>query len=103
VPITSPSSTIPVPTTTPVPPPSTTVPAPAPPPVSRAELRLGAKGSDVVALQQRLTVLGFSPGNADGDYGPTTRNAVLAFQRSKGLGADAVVGPRTWAALNSLQ
>ncbi|MFJ7199761.1 MULTISPECIES: peptidoglycan-binding protein [unclassified Streptomyces] len=33
---------------------------------------------------------------ADGIYGPATRNAAIAFQRSHGLATDGVIGPRTW-------
>jgi putative chitinase len=62
-------------------------------------LQEGASGPDVVALQTKLQQLGFSPGAIDGDFGPGTQAAVLAFQRSEGLLADGVVGPRTAAAL----
>ena len=71
--------------------------------VSRAELRPGSRGSDVVALQERLTALGYNPGAADGDFSSATTAAVIAFQRAKGLPADGVVGPQTWAALNAGQ
>ncbi|MBZ4420138.1 peptidoglycan-binding protein [Myxococcus sp. RHSTA-1-4] len=59
-------------------------------------LRLGAKGEPVRALQQRLNVLGFNSGTADGSFGPKTEAAVKAFQQSRGLAADGVVGPKTW-------
>ena len=32
---------------------------------------------------------------ADGDFGPATHNAVVAFQQSKGLSADGVIGKNT--------
>jgi peptidoglycan hydrolase-like protein with peptidoglycan-binding domain len=35
----------------------------------------------------------------DGEYGPQTRRALLAFQRAHGLAPDGVVGLRTWGAL----
>lgn len=35
----------------------------------------------------------------DGRFGPSTTEAVIAFQRSSGLVQDGIVGPRTWAAL----
>ncbi len=60
----------------------------------------GATGSQVKVLQRALTALGFSPGTADGDYGPATKTAVEKFQLSKGLAEDGVVGPQT---LNALQ
>ena len=56
-------------------------------------LQQGATGSDVRALQAELKV------SADGIFGPNTKAAVVAFQRSKGLTADGIVGPRTAAAL----
>jgi putative chitinase len=62
-------------------------------------LRPGSKGADVFALQDRLRDRGFSPGASDGDFGPATEAAVMAFQRSEELLADGVVGPRTAAAL----
>lgn len=62
-------------------------------------LREGATGPQVEALQRRLKERGFSPGQIDGTFGPGTEAAVLAFQRSEGLLADGVVGPRTARAL----
>ncbi|HZD86695.1 MAG TPA: peptidoglycan-binding domain-containing protein [Gaiellaceae bacterium] len=62
-------------------------------------LQPGDTGAQVKSLQETLTVLGFSPGKADGDYGPATQVAVEHFQASKGLGVDGVVGPQTLSAL----
>jgi peptidoglycan L-alanyl-D-glutamate endopeptidase CwlK len=62
-------------------------------------LKLGSSGPAVAALQQALRDHGFPPGAIDGDFGPGTAAAVVAFQRSEGLVADGVVGPRTAAAL----
>jgi peptidoglycan L-alanyl-D-glutamate endopeptidase CwlK len=42
---------------------------------------------------------GFPPGAIDGEFGPGTEAAVLAFQRSSGLLADGIVGARTAAKL----
>jgi putative chitinase len=62
-------------------------------------LRQGVSGSEVTTLQERLKQLGFNPGLIDGDFGPATEAAVMAFQRSEGLLADGIVGPRTARAL----
>jgi peptidoglycan hydrolase-like protein with peptidoglycan-binding domain len=62
-------------------------------------LRQGSAGSDVTALQQALTDLGFSPGSIDGKFGPLTAAAVRAFQTAHNLAVDGVVGTQTRAAL----
>ena len=36
---------------------------------------------------------------ADGDFGPKTKLAVVAFQKRKGLHPDGIVGRGTWATL----
>jgi putative chitinase len=64
-------------------------------------LRQGSSGPDVTSLQQKLKDLGFDPNGIDGNFGPGTRNAVIAFQQSKGLQADGIAGPATLAALQS--
>jgi putative chitinase len=62
-------------------------------------LQEGASGDDVTALQTKLQAKGFPPGAIDGNFGPGTEAAVLAFQKSEGLAADGVVGPATARAL----
>lgn len=62
-------------------------------------LRPGDRGPQVLALQQRLTVLGYWLGTPDGSYGNLTRQAVMAAQKATGLTRDGVAGPRTRAAL----
>jgi putative chitinase len=63
------------------------------------DLRRGSTGADVSRLQARLKERGFNPGQVDGDFGGGTEAAVLAFQKSAGLLADGIAGPRTLAAL----
>lgn len=58
-------------------------------------LRLGAQGERVRQWQTFLVGRGFHAGVVDGDFGPATRWATIAFQRRHGLGADGVVGDRT--------
>jgi peptidoglycan hydrolase-like protein with peptidoglycan-binding domain len=58
----------------------------------------GNRGSDVTAIQYLLQAHGH-PAPADGVFSGSTDSAVRAFQRSKGLGDDGIVGPQTWSAL----
>ena len=60
--------------------------------------RVGDQGSDVAELQGQLASLGYDVA-ADGDFGPATAEAVKAFQISRGLDADGLVGPSTYSAL----
>jgi hypothetical protein len=59
------------------------------------DLQLGASGDAVKQLQQLLGI------TADGNFGPQTQAAVIAYQQANGLTADGVVGPQTWAKLTS--
>jgi hypothetical protein len=64
-------------------------------------LKKGSKGELVRELQTRLNSLGFNCGTVDGDFGPKTDSAVRAFQKAAKIGVDGIVGPQTWAALES--
>jgi peptidoglycan hydrolase-like protein with peptidoglycan-binding domain len=66
---------------------------------SMPTVREGSRGPAVVELQNLLKSKGFNPGSADGVFGPKTKAAVLAFQRSQGIAADGIVGPQTWGRL----
>jgi N-acetylmuramoyl-L-alanine amidase len=60
----------------------------------------GASGESVTDLQTRLLAVGVSPiTDPSGSFGPSTRAAVEAFQRQRGLRIDSVVGPATWMTL----
>ena len=59
-------------------------------------VRQGSRGVYVCILQDGLTTLGYNTGGLDGVFGARTREAVLAYQRSKGLDADGLVGRNTW-------
>lgn len=62
--------------------------------------RLGDEGNAVRDIQDRLAALGFAaPIDQRGSFDPATRDAVVAFQRAKGLDADGIVGPDTWRSL----
>ena len=62
-------------------------------------LKPGDTGSQVKLLQKALAALGYSPGKADGDYGPATEAAVKLFQTAKGLTVDGIAGAHTIATL----
>jgi Putative peptidoglycan binding domain/Transglycosylase SLT domain len=73
-----------------------------------ATIQNGSSGSLVVTLQSELdsrysrkdfpnSPYNFHPPLAkDGQFGNLTRNAVLDFQKKKGLVVDGIVGPHTW-------
>lgn len=73
--------------------------ATAPPPPRL--LLVGLQGPDVSALQSALAGRHFYFGRIDGDFGPATRDAVRAFQRSAGLVEDGMAGTLTRTALGS--
>lgn len=58
----------------------------------------GSTGQAVVAAQKALRARGYSL-TADGIFGATTLSRTKAFQTSRGILADGVIGPRTWARL----
>jgi N-acetylmuramoyl-L-alanine amidase len=74
----------------PVSPPSTTIYRLTPPLMT---------GDKVREIQQKLKAAGFDPGSVDGEFGPHTHAAVVAFQLSLGLLPDGEVGPQTAQAL----
>jgi len=97
----SPATSTPAPATT-TPPPSTTPPAESDTPKASQQpvLRLGSRGSAVVALQERLIALHyFDVATADGVFEQNTYHAVIAFQKVQGLTRDGVAGLATWAKL----
>lgn len=63
--------------------------------VAAGLLKQGMTGTDVKVLQQRLMEWGY-PLEADGKFGPLTVAAVKAFQASRGLKVDGIVGTQTW-------
>ncbi len=68
--------------------------------VFKTYLGVGSRGAAVVALQQKLTALGYFSGEATGYFGNLTASAVKKFQQSMGLEQVGFVGPGTRAALN---
>jgi peptidoglycan hydrolase-like protein with peptidoglycan-binding domain len=58
----------------------------------------GSTGENVRTVQYLVTAQGH-PTAVDGVFGSATKTAVAAFQSSRGLGADGIVGPQTWPQL----
>jgi len=68
------------------------------------ELKTGCTGGQVKAVQRLMDSLAIQGADgkslaADGVFGTNTDCAVKTYQRSNGLTADGVVGPKTWAKL----
>jgi len=64
----------------------------------------GAPVAGLLQAQRKLAALGFLlPADVDGQNGPQTQTAVLAFQKWEGLGRDGVLGSQTLAALANAQ
>ena len=83
-----------------------TTPAPQPIPATEADgrpgsaaprptLRRGDSGLWVKAMQKMLGV------PVDGTFGANTEAAMRAFQRTRRMVPDGIVGPKTWAALDT--
>ena len=56
-------------------------------------LSQGARGEDVVSLQEFLRAEGYLSANATGYFGPMTRDAVARWQASQGVSAVGAFGP----------
>ena len=55
----------------------------------------GASGTNVIKLQQALSLLGYYSGSIDGNYGEQTTNAVKKFQSKRNMKADGIAGAST--------
>ncbi len=64
-------------------------------------LQQGDVNTSVQTMQEKLIALGYLSGKADGNFGPKTYRAVVAFQRANALDPDGIAGKKTIAALNS--
>ncbi|HXQ61461.1 MAG TPA: L,D-transpeptidase family protein [Acidimicrobiales bacterium] len=64
-----------------------------------ATLGPGSTGPAVLALQQRLTALGYWLGTPDGTFGDSTEQAVYALEKAAGIGRTGIVGSAADAAL----
>nr|WP_267871586.1 peptidoglycan-binding protein [Nostoc sp. CHAB 5715] len=62
-------------------------------------LSQGKTGAAVTRLQQRLRQLGYLNVNPTGNFGPMTKDAVIAFQRNYRISANGIVNQQTWNTL----
>lgn len=65
-------------------------------------LRQGDRGVYVLILQDALNALGYTTNTLDGEFGPNTRGALMAYQRNNDLSADGVTGCATWTKITSM-
>lgn len=65
-------------------------------------VRKGAQGNITKLLQEKLVSLGYGTNGVDGIFGNGTKNAVIRYQKAKGLSADGIVGQNTWRKLLGL-
>ncbi len=70
-------------------------------PTGMPEIKKGDRGVYVKKAQRLLIAKGYSCGSygADGDFGNSTYNAVIAFQKANSLDADGIIGEATWVKL----
>jgi peptidoglycan hydrolase-like protein with peptidoglycan-binding domain len=62
------------------------------------QVSYGSRGTDVTELQKLLNKNGYTL-SEDGIFGNLTKNAVMDYQKKKGLAVDGIVGVNTWGAL----
>lgn len=78
-------------------------PSPSPSPKAAAQddgiLKVGSKGPEVSALEQRLSDLKYLVGKVDGSFDGNTRHGLIAFQKVEGLGRSGVGDAPTMARL----
>lgn len=91
------------PTTAPPPPPPTIVTVPVGPVVEPIPVIGRQSGEGARRVQERLLELGFWLQAVNGDFGVTTRQAVMAFQKYRGLEPTESIDEATAAALTEAQ
>jgi hypothetical protein len=62
----------------------------------------GASGIDVKRVQMRLNMVFGTDLNGDGEVGPITREAIVAFQEREGIAQTGIVDAETWDRLFAL-
>lgn len=64
-------------------------------------LKIGSKGHVVEEFQRLLVSLDYAVGGIDGDYGPATKNMVVAFQEQAGLPVTGEIDQMTALAIDA--
>ena len=62
-------------------------------------VKRGSLSNYVCIAQDDLNTLGYRTNGLDGIFGIATYNAVISYQRARGLSADGIVGCNTWRSL----
>lgn len=57
--------------------------------------KMGSRGNEVKAIQEKLKERGLYNGSVDGIFGSQTQAAVKKFQKQQGLTQDGIAGPAT--------
>lgn len=70
-----------------------------PQPTSLPILKKGSRNEYVRNWQLFLNLNGYNCGAVDGIFGPKTEAAVKEWQKSHGLVADGIIGPKTWGTI----
>ena len=63
------------------------------------QIKRSSVSNYVLIAQDDLNTLGFKTGGLDGIFGAQTENAVKAYQQSRDLTADGIIGCNTWRSL----
>ncbi len=75
-------------------------PSPSPSPAADdGMLKVGSRGAEVSALEQRLSDLKYLVGKVDGSFDANTRHGLIAFQKVEGLNRSGVGDAATMAKL----
>ncbi len=64
-------------------------------------LRIGAKSTYVLIMQDALNALGFSTKTLDGNFGSNTQKALKAWQSNVSLTSDGICGCSSWKKLTA--
>lgn len=62
-------------------------------------IKSGSRGAQVRTLQRLLNAILKAGLDVDGDFGPATKTALVAYQSARGLEVDGICGPASWKRL----